>query len=125
VYSTVDWGAVTVLETLHEGTNEDQLAWEATLKDMGCSPVPMPDSDFVGQTCSFDPFVRVKLGNGFVALLAETTGGTSISWVESARTATETKLDPELNLYVQVFGSSELSGDEATRVANLLTSGDG
>jgi hypothetical protein len=42
VYASADWGTVTLMETLHTGTNEDVLAWEVTLQDSGCSPVPRP-----------------------------------------------------------------------------------
>jgi hypothetical protein len=125
VYSTADWGSVTVLETLHTGTNEDQLAWEATLKDSGCSPVPDPNSDFVGQTCSYDPFRRVSLSNGIVALLSESGGVTSITWVEAAKESIGMKLDQDLNLYVQVFGTSELSSAEAIKLADSLEKDNG
>jgi hypothetical protein len=126
VYSTPDWGDVTVLETLHQGTNDDQLTWEATLKDTGCSLVPAPDSDFVGQTCSFDPFERVELSNGIVALLAETgSSPTSVSWVQAAKGIAGVKLDSDLNLHIEVVGSPLLSGAEATKVADLLVEGDG
>jgi hypothetical protein len=125
VYASADWGTVTLMETLHTGTNEDVLAWEATLQDSGCSPVPVPDSDFVGQSCSFDPFRRVKLNNGIVALLSERGGLTSLSWVEPPRESGGIAIDPDLNLYVDIYGSTQLSGEEAIQLADSLAGGHG
>jgi hypothetical protein len=120
VYASADWGTVTLMETLHTGTNEDVLAWEATLQDSGCSPVPVPDSDFVGQSCSFDPFRRVKLNSGIVALLSERGGLTSLSWVEPPHESGGIAIDPDLNLYVDIYGSTQLSGEEAIQLADSL-----
>jgi hypothetical protein len=123
VYASADWGTVTLIETLHTGTNEDVLAWEATLKDTGCSPVPVPDSDFVGQSCSFDPFQRVELNSGIVALLSERGGLTSLSWVERPHASGGIAIDPDFNLYVDIYGSTQLSGEEAIQLADSLAGG--
>lgn len=125
VYASADWGTVTLMETLHTGTNEDVLAWEATLKDTGCSPVPVPDSDLVGQSCSFDPFQRVELNSGIVALLSERGGLTSLSWVERPHASGGIAIDPDLNLYVDIYGSTQLSGEEAIQLADSLAGGHG
>lgn len=112
-------------EYLHTGTQKELLAWESTLKETGCSPVAVPDSDFIGQTCSHDPYVQVTLANGVVALLSESGGHTTIYWIEPA-VVEGIKLDPGLLLYVEVQGASgDLSGDEATSLATSLVKGDG
>lgn len=111
--------------TLHTGTNEDVLEWEATLQDSGCSPVPVPDSDLVGQSCSFDPFRRVKLNSGIVALLSERGGLTSLSLVEPPHESGGIAIDPDLNLYVDIYGSTQLSGEEAIQLADSLAGGHG
>lgn len=73
----------------------------------------------------YDPFRRVELNSRIVVLLSERGGLTSLSWVEPPNESGGISIDPDLNLYIENYGSSQVSGGEAIHLADSLAGGHG